>query len=114
MSQYRFIQDAWIGTTFYQAGSSAGTADEVGTTTIPNTLPLNWVPGPMVDALNQAAVTAMYNAGPKASTLTRQQWTGISVTPPTYYWKPSVVAGESLLLWTLQGPLAAGLTPIYA
>ena len=106
MSQYRFLQDAYIGTQYYLAGTTATTADIPG-----GTLPIDWVPGPYVDPLDTAAVNAFYAAvGPNIpvyQVLVRPQWSTIPVFSPTTYWR-QLPYGQR---WQLTG-LGAGLPPI--
>jgi hypothetical protein len=58
MSAYRFLQDAYIGDRYYEAGTIYSTADVGGT------LPIGWEPNGNVEPLDGDAVTAFYNAGP--------------------------------------------------
>jgi hypothetical protein len=77
MSAYRFLQDAYIGTQYFQAGTTASTADVAG-----GTLPIGWKPGVCVDPLDTPAVNAFYAIGPQtAPILVRQQWSTQAVVP---------------------------------
>jgi hypothetical protein len=95
MSSYRFLEDAWVGQFYYQAGTIASTTDVGGT------LPVNWVPSGNTDPLDTGAVNSFYNAGPQQCGLVRDQWNGTSVQLPTTYWKP--VVGSSPTQWALTG-----------
>jgi hypothetical protein len=99
MSGYRFLQPAYINGVYYVAGSVAYTADIPG-----GTLPIDWVPGPYVDPIDSAAITATLNAGPQNPVLARQQWTGQPVSPPSYFWKSTPVGDGSFWSWQLTGP----------
>jgi hypothetical protein len=80
MSTYRFIQDAYVGTQYFYAGTTASTADVGGQ------LPAGWIPGPCVDPLDTPAINAFYAAGPYATPLARTQWVNLPVTVPAVYW----------------------------
>jgi hypothetical protein len=100
MAQYRFLQDCYVGTAYFNAGDIASTADVGGL------LPANFIPPAAVDPLDTAAVNAFYNAGPQTfPILIRQQWSTIPVNSPATYWKQS---GSQ---WQLTG-VGAGLPPI--
>ena len=58
MSSYRFLADHSISQNYYQAGTTASTADVGGT------LPQSWTPSNMVDPLDTAAVTAFLQRWP--------------------------------------------------
>jgi hypothetical protein len=98
MSQYRFLQDAYVGMSYF-AGTTASTADILG-----GTLPVNWVPGPYVDPLDNAAITAFWNAGPQVAPLARVQWTTIPVVTAAVYWQ---VFNLALTQYQLTGAGAA-------
>jgi hypothetical protein len=100
MSQYRFLQDAYVGQ-YFLAGTTAATADVAG-----GTLPIGWTPSVCVDPLDTAAVNAYWAAGPQLLGLVRQQWSTIPVTPPVTYWR-AVGGGQYQL-----GGLGAGLPPL--
>jgi hypothetical protein len=102
VSTYRFLQDAYIGTQYFQAGTTAATADVAG-----GTLPIGWKPGVCVEPLDTPAVNAFYAVGPQTPILIRQQWSTISVSSPVTYWK-QIPGG---MMWQLVG-LGAGLPPI--
>ncbi len=87
MSRYRFLADHSIDGEYYEAGTTASTADAGGT------LPVGWVPSGNVDPLDTAAVTAFWSAGPYLCGLIRQQWSGIYVAPPVTYWTPTGTPG---------------------
>jgi hypothetical protein len=110
MSQYRFLQDAYIGAQFYLAGTTASTADVAG-----GTLPIGWKPGPYVDPLDTAAVNAFYAVGPQVAPLARQQWSITAVIPTVIpavtFWQASTIPGSPSHSWTLTG-LGAGLSAI--
>jgi hypothetical protein len=98
MATYRFLQDASVGPYLYLAGTEASTSDVGGT------LPANFVPGAFCDPIDSAAVTAFLNAGPQNPVLARQQWSGIGVSPPSYFWKATPVGDGSFWSWQLTGP----------
>jgi hypothetical protein len=101
MASYRFLEDAFIGQDYYQAGSVASTADVGGT------LPIGWIPNPNVDPQDAAGTLAFYNAGPRPLGLVRTQSLMLPVLPPTTYWKSSPIAGSPAMSWTLTGLGAA-------
>ena len=82
MSAYRFLQDCYVGTQLYLAGTTASTADVGGS------LPANWIPGACVDPQDAAAIQAVWNVGPRLTPLARQQWSTIPVALPAIYWAP--------------------------
>ena len=82
MSAYRFLQDCYVGTQLYLAGSTASTADVSGS------LPTGWVPNGAVDPQDNAAITAIWNAGPQLCGLVRPQWSTQAVNTPAIYWQP--------------------------
>jgi hypothetical protein len=100
MAQYRFLADAYVGTTYIQAGTTLST--DVG-----GTLQANWAPPGAVDPLDASAVAAFHAAGPQPPPLVRQQWSTIPVSPPVTYWK-QIPGGRQ---WQLMG-LGVGLAPI--
>ena len=103
MSQYRFLQDAYVGTQYFLAGTTAATADVAG-----GTLPIGWTPSVCVDPLDTPAVNAFYAQGPQTfPILIRQQWSTQPVSPPVTYWR-QIPGGR---MWQLTG-LGAGLPPI--
>jgi hypothetical protein len=77
----------------------ASTADVVG-----GTLPLNWKPSGGVDALDAAALAAVYAAGPQDLSPVLPHWTGISVNAPATYW---ISAGGGLFRLTGLGSALA-------
>jgi hypothetical protein len=97
VSTYRFLQDASVGRTYYEAGTVASTADVGGT------LPVGWVPPAAVDPLDAPAAAAFFAAGPQLLGSVRTQWTTAPVAQPLTYW---VRAGNDL--WQLTG-LGSGL-----
>ena len=83
MSLYRFLADHSVGPFYFQAGTTASTADDgVGL------LPVGWVPTGGVEPLDSSAVAAFFAAGPQFGWPIRQQWTGIGVPRPVTYWVP--------------------------
>jgi hypothetical protein len=96
MSSYRFLEDHFVGGVFYQAGSTASTADVPG-----GTLPTGWVPSANVDPLDTAAVNAFYNQGPAPLGLVRRQWQSNDVALPVTFWQQT--AGSVPAKWTLSG-----------
>src|SRR5262245_28423740 len=93
MSVYRFLQDVWVGTTYYLAGTTASTVDVGGT------LPVNWPPPGAVDPLDTPAVNAFYAVGPQLCGLIRPQWATQFVAPPVTRWVP----GPGVYQWSLTG-----------
>jgi len=105
MAQYRFLQDAYVGTQYFQAGTTAATADVAG-----GTLPIGWKPPLCVDPLDTPAVNALFAAGPQTMPiLIRQQWSAIPVSPPMTYWQQT----PGSHWWRLTG-LGASLPSIGA
>jgi hypothetical protein len=105
MSQYRFLQDHSVGGVYYQAGTSASTADVGGS------LPVNWQPTGASEPLDAPAVAAFYAMGPQLGALIRQQWVGLPVAKPVTYWIPNpnpTFPGNSAREYVLTG-LGAGL-----
>jgi hypothetical protein len=100
VSQYRFLSDHSIGGQYYQAGTTAFTADVVG-----GTLPIGWVPSGNSEPLDGAALTAFYAAGPQDVGAVITRWVGISVNAPVTRWV-SAAGG----LFALTG-LGAALPP---
>ena len=78
MAQYRFLEDAFVGQIFYQAGTTASTADVGGT------LPTGWIPNNNVDPLDSPATVAFYNAGPQQCGLVRDQFNGTPLKTAKY------------------------------
>ena len=110
MARYRWLQDGYVGTTYYYAGDIASTADVGGS------LPANFIPPAAVDPLDNAAVTAFYAQGPQATVLVRPQWTGQAAVPAVTYWKPTglpppAFGANGLTSWQLTG-LGANLPTI--
>ncbi len=87
---YYMLEDQWIDNQFYlPAGTIQSTRDLGGV------LPLNWVPNPNVDPVDDGAVAAYTAVGYQPRGLSRQQYTTTPVLPPNYVWKQ--ING----LWTL-------------
>jgi hypothetical protein len=106
MSQYRFLTDHSIGGFYYQAGTTAFTADVIG-----GSLPAGWVPSGGVDPLDAGALAAFYAAGPQGPLVpSRTQFTGINVVPPTTRWTPVIGTASPNRLYQLTG-LGAALAP---
>jgi hypothetical protein len=104
VSTYRFLQSAYVNNQYFQAGSTASTADVGGL------LPTGWVPGPYVDPLDVAATNAFYAAGPKP--LVFQFGTlSFQVSPPKTSWIAAVIPGSPAMSYSLTG-LGIGLSPI--
>jgi hypothetical protein len=104
MSQYRFLQDAYIGRMF-PAGTVASTADVPG-----GLLPAGWQPGPFVDPLDSNAVNDFYNAGPMRPA--RQWGGGFGPKPVTYWLATPQPTNSSVTLWSLVG-LGIGKAPLF-
>ena len=121
MSTYRFLSDHYIGGVYFQAGTTATTADVPGGTIpapTPSGLPYppypppsaEWIPSGNVEPMDAAAVAAFYAAGPQMPGKVQQQWTGIGVPPPKTRWV--AVGGQGQPgLYQLSG-LGAGLAPL--
>ena len=77
MSTYRFLQDAYVGDRYYEAGDIGSTVDVGGT------LPTDWKPNAAVDPLDAAAVDAFYVAGPQTPSSVRPHWSDDGVRLPT-------------------------------
>ena len=97
MSTYRFLSDHFIGGQYFQAGTTATTADVPGGTIpapTPSGLPIppyppdptEWIPSGNVEPMDAAATTAFWNAGVQLPGRVQQQWTGIGVPPPATRW----------------------------
>jgi hypothetical protein len=112
MSTYRFFQDCWIGTNYYVAGSSAATGDVSATATVPNTLPVGWVPtSAACEPLDTPALTAFYAAPVRVPGLVRQQFSTVFPLAPTTFWKGTANPGGATTSYQLQG-LGINLAPI--
>ena len=101
MSLYQFLEDCYIAGVYFQAGTQSYTADILATGTIPNTLPIGWVPNAAVTPIDANAITAFYGAGPQPPPLIVQRWQTQSVPPPSIYWKGTPTQGATM--WTLVG-----------
>jgi hypothetical protein len=82
MATYRFLQPAYVAGAYYDAGTTATTADIPG-----GTLPANWKPTGNVEPVDAAAATAFFNAGPQPLGLIRTQFTTLPVGVPATVWK---------------------------
>lgn len=106
MSLYRFLADHSVGPFYFQAGTTASTADDgVG---LP---PVGWVPTGGVEPLDSSAAAAFFAAGPQFGWPIRQQWTGIGVPRPVTNWVPNpnpTAPGNPYREFVLVG-LGAGL-----
>ena len=104
MSLYRFLADHSVGPFYFQAGTTASTADDGGL------LPVGWVPTGGCEPLDASAVAAFFAAGPQFGWPIRQQWSGIGVPRPVTYWvpRPDAAAGNPYREYVLVG-LGAGL-----
>jgi hypothetical protein len=91
MAQYRFLQDCYLAGQYFNAGDVA---------TLPNTV----IPPAAVDPLDNAAITAFWNAGPQLCGLIRPQWSVQAVGPAAIYWVPFNLA---LTQYQLTGAGAA-------
>lgn len=81
MAQYYMLADMYSPLGYYlQAGTIQTTADVGGQ------LPANWVPGPMVDPQDAAALAAYRAAGPQVRGLIRTQFTNLPVNIPVHNW----------------------------
>jgi hypothetical protein len=107
MSQYQFLADCYVNGNYFQAGSTAFTADIAG-----GLFPTGWVPSGAVTPLDSAAQAAFYAAGPQPPSLIVSRWQGVSVPNPTVYWQ-SVKQSGGWTLWTLVGVNQATFPPIY-
>jgi hypothetical protein len=103
MSSYRFLQDAYVGDRYYEAGTIGSTDDSGGT------LPTGWVPNGNIEPLDAAAVDAFYAAGVQPLGLVRPYFTDDGVRSPVTYWQQ--VSGTSPPQWKLTG-LGASKAPI--
>jgi len=75
MAQYRFLQDCYVNGFYFNAGDVAS-------------LP-GWQPSGAVDPIDNAAITAFFNAGPQRLVgPIRPRWSGQVVSPPAIYWVP--------------------------
>lgn len=104
MAFYRFLSDHNIGGVYFQAGTTATTADVPG-----GQLPLGWVPTGAVEAMDLAAVSAVWAAGVQLTGKVQTQWAGIGVAPPVTRWVPVAQPNPSQL-YQLTG-LGAALAP---
>ncbi len=104
MSTYRFLAPHSVGQFYYEAGSTASTADTGGT------LPTGWVPSNMVDPLDAAAVNALWSAGPQQLGSIHNYFSTQYVAPPVTWWRPTNIPGGGTS-WQLQG-LGSSLPPI--
>jgi hypothetical protein len=103
MSTYRFIQDVYIDR-LYPAGTSAATGDVSATATIPNTLPVAWVPNSAAcEPLDTPALNAFYAAPIHLPGLTRAQFSTQAVAPPVTYWKATVSPTSQTVAYSLTG-----------
>jgi hypothetical protein len=113
MSTYRFFQDCWIGTNYYVAGSSAATADVSATATVPNTLPVGWVPNSRAcEPMDTPALNAFYAAPVLVPGLAKQQFSTIFPLAPVTYWQQIVNPAGGPSKYVLTG-LGASLAPIW-
>lgn len=110
MSLYYFLEDHYIGGIYYQAGTTAKTADAGGT------LPTNWVPTGKVDPQDTPAVTAFWNAGVQFPEVIRTRFQPNQVNRPVTFWALTTPIGQvlttdtSLLELTSEGTVALALT----
>jgi hypothetical protein len=112
MSTYKFFQDCWIGTNYYLAGTQAATADVAATATVPNTLPVGWVPNSAAcEPVDAAGLTAFYAAPIHVPGLARQQFSTVFPLAPVTFWKGTATPGSGTTSYQLQG-LGINLAPI--
>jgi hypothetical protein len=81
MASYLFLQAAYIGDRYYDAGGIYATGDAGGT------LPADWKPNPNVDPIDSAAIDAFYNCGPRQQDLVCSTYVDNGVRPPCVYWR---------------------------
>ena len=108
-AQYRALQPHWINQHYFNVGEILTEPSIDG----PGNIPAGWMPTLAVDPLNAAAVTAFYNAGPRAGSYedlaqwANSQWTNVSpstIVRPVTFWKQK---GEQ---WFLTG-LGSAMPP---
>jgi hypothetical protein len=81
MASYLFLQPAYVGDRFYDAGGVYATSDAGGT------LPIGWEPNPNVDPLDAAAVDAFYARGPQQQDLVCSTYVDNGVRVPRVFWR---------------------------
>jgi hypothetical protein len=75
MAKYFLMDAVYDGQRYYERGTVASTADVGGT------LPVDWIPPPCVDPMDDAAILAFHRAGPQIT-----GWVRYGLPPPKVHW----------------------------